>query len=59
MDIFYPRKWAKNVQINCFVKTATFLERQLLLTQLQIVITLHKDGFELHLKDFVLYDFKI
>ena len=47
------------MQINCFVKTATFLERQLLLTQLQIVITLHKDGFELHLKDFVLYDFKI
>ena len=29
---FFPQKWAKNVQINHFVKTATFLERQLLLT---------------------------
>ena len=47
------------MQINCFVKTATFLERQLLLTQLQIVITLHKDGFELRFRDFVLYDFKV
>ena len=47
------------MQINYFVKTATFLERQLLLIQLQIVITLHKDGFELHLRDFVVYDFKV
>ena len=34
---FFPKKRSKNVQINHFVKTAFFLERQLLLTKLQIV----------------------
>ena len=33
MDIFFSKK----VQINHFVKTATFLERQILPTKLQIV----------------------
>ena len=34
---FSPKKRAKNVQINHFVKTATFLERQLQTIKLQIV----------------------
>ena len=35
---FFPKKVSKkNVRINLFVKTATFLERQLTLTKLQIV----------------------
>ena len=34
---FLQKKLAKNVQSNHFVKTATFLERQFLLTKLQIV----------------------
>ena len=48
MDIFFPKKWAKNVQINHIVNTANFLECQLLLTKLQIV------GY-FYFKLFVLY----